>query len=186
MDMSVAISAMINFIGFFLVAYLVFVVWPRLVVDYERQKLFELRDNLFDLAASGMFSFESESYVNIRALLNSMIRGAEFATLWNYTKYASALEKYDMPDVNEFILTMSGENSPGEIREAYETALNSRLLLIFIRNPFLTVVGVIGICVLELERVFCSSSERVIDYMKRRNENAVKADACKDLFALRG
>ncbi len=54
--------------------------WPALMVDWGRQSLFEVRDNIFLLAASGdfdSFGFNDELYQTIRTELNSMIRYLE-------------------------------------------------------------------------------------------------------------
>ena len=54
--------------------------WPALMVDWGRQSLFEVRDNIFLLAASGdfdSFGFNDELYRTIRTELNSMIRYLE-------------------------------------------------------------------------------------------------------------
>ncbi len=54
--------------------------WPALMVDWGRQSLFEVRDNIFLLAASDdfdSFGFNNELYQTIRTELNSMIRYLE-------------------------------------------------------------------------------------------------------------
>ena len=56
-----------------------YVVWQRHVVDVTRQQLFELRDQLFDIAADGRLSFESDSYKILRRVFNTGIRFAHQA-----------------------------------------------------------------------------------------------------------
>lgn len=43
-------------------------------VDKFRQKLFKLRDSLFDAAASGSIDFDNEAYVMLRSTMNGAIR----------------------------------------------------------------------------------------------------------------
>lgn len=62
------------------IAYLFFyVLWQRYVIDVTRQQLFELRDQLFDLAADGKLSFQSETYKILRKVFNTSIRFAHEA-----------------------------------------------------------------------------------------------------------
>ncbi|MBA1446613.1 MAG: hypothetical protein M3H12_07770 [Chromatiales bacterium] len=48
--------------------------WQKLVTEYTRQRLFEIRDAIFDMAADGKFEFDSPEYLTIRDRLNGMIR----------------------------------------------------------------------------------------------------------------
>lgn len=53
-----------------------YVVWQNYVIDETRQKLFELRDELFDIASDGELAFDSEVYVVLRRMFNTTIRYA--------------------------------------------------------------------------------------------------------------
>jgi hypothetical protein len=55
--------------------------WQSTCTDYARQIIFEQRDKLFDIAASGRMAFQSREYGTIRSSLNAMIRYAHDATL---------------------------------------------------------------------------------------------------------
>jgi hypothetical protein len=48
--------------------------YPKVRVDFTRQKLFKLRDDLFDLAVDGKLSFDSNAYGMCRKTLNGVIR----------------------------------------------------------------------------------------------------------------
>jgi len=48
--------------------------WKPQRVDSFRQKLFDLRSDLFDLAAAGSVSFNDPAYSQLRLLINGMIR----------------------------------------------------------------------------------------------------------------
>ena len=57
--------------------------WPALIVDWGRQSLFEIRDNVFLMAASGDdkgLSFENKLYGDIRREINMTIRFFEDIT----------------------------------------------------------------------------------------------------------
>ncbi|HET9101160.1 MAG TPA: hypothetical protein VFN62_12265 [Acidobacteriaceae bacterium] len=56
------------------------VLWFLLIkeqrVDMFREKLFELRDQLFDIAADGDLAYNHDAYTELRMLLNGMLRYA--------------------------------------------------------------------------------------------------------------
>jgi hypothetical protein len=55
--------------------------WKPQRVDIFRQKLFVLREDLFDLAASGKVPFDHPAYTELRLLINGLIRFAHRASL---------------------------------------------------------------------------------------------------------
>jgi hypothetical protein len=55
--------------------------WKPQRVDIFRQKLFVLRTDLFDLAASGAVPFDHPAYTQLRLLINGLIRFAHRASL---------------------------------------------------------------------------------------------------------
>jgi hypothetical protein len=61
------------------------ITWLVFYADYHcdsfRQKMFALRDELFDYAESGNLSFDHPAYVELRSLMNGMIRFAHRLTL---------------------------------------------------------------------------------------------------------
>lgn len=67
--------------------------WRRSCQFRYRQKLFEVRDQLFDFARSGQIDFTDPAYVALRSYINSMIRFsnaisvtrlATFIVFWRY------------------------------------------------------------------------------------------------------
>jgi len=59
---------------------LLFWCWRLYRIDILRQRLFELRDELFDFAAEGHITFSDEVYIQNRIFLNAMIRYAHRMT----------------------------------------------------------------------------------------------------------
>lgn len=57
-------------------------------VDQTRQRLFALRDDLFDSAARGEVSFESEAYQLTRQTLNGVIRFCEDLTFFRFLVFS--------------------------------------------------------------------------------------------------
>src|SRR4051812_41355603 len=56
--------------------------WRRYRLDVFRQRLFALRDELFDVAAAGEIDFNDFAYGGLRLLINSIIRFGHRVTAW--------------------------------------------------------------------------------------------------------
>ena len=63
-----------------LLLVLLFYFWRQYRVDALREKLFRIRGELFDYAATGAVSFDDPAYARLRVLMNSMIRFAHKLT----------------------------------------------------------------------------------------------------------
>jgi hypothetical protein len=55
--------------------------------DSFRQKVFALRDEMFDYAAEGAIPFESPAYAELRLLMNRVLRFAHRITFWKTVGY---------------------------------------------------------------------------------------------------
>jgi hypothetical protein len=64
---------------------LVFKLFRDYRIDALRDRLFSLRDDLFDYAAEGSVSFDDPAYFKLRALINSFIR---FAHRLSFTRFS--------------------------------------------------------------------------------------------------
>ncbi|TSD56595.1 hypothetical protein FFI97_020505 [Variovorax sp. KBS0712] len=67
----IALQSLISLALFFV---LVFVLFDRHRVDVLRQKLFDIRDRLFDEGMAGNVRFDSHAYMYTRTVINGMIR----------------------------------------------------------------------------------------------------------------
>lgn len=68
--------------------FMIFVCWRQYTIDRFRQKLFDLRADLFDYALTGEVSFNAHEYIRLRNVLNSMIR---FAHEVSFVRLAGAV-----------------------------------------------------------------------------------------------
>jgi hypothetical protein len=75
-----------------------FYAWEPFCADLLRQRLFDLRADLFDLAAQGRVDFDSPAYYGLRLRLNALIWGARritwprsFFMIWAVREQASDL-----------------------------------------------------------------------------------------------
>ena len=74
------ISSLLSLLG---ICYLFFWRYRAFEVAWFRQDLFDLRDELFDLALSGKISFDHRAYGVLRSTINGYIRYGDRLTLWH-------------------------------------------------------------------------------------------------------
>jgi hypothetical protein len=74
------LTSLLSILG---LVYLFFWRYKALCTDSFRQKLFELRDELFDYAADGNISFDHPAYGTLRKTINGYIRFAHKTTAWH-------------------------------------------------------------------------------------------------------
>lgn len=68
-------------------------IWQQYVIDSTRQQLFELRDELFDMATEGQLDRNSVLYTTLRELFNTGIRFAHQLTLWRLVIFMYTAKK---------------------------------------------------------------------------------------------
>jgi hypothetical protein len=76
----ISLSDMINGLAFLFLLILWFYLWPSLIESVVRQRLFEQRDVLFNLAANRSISFDEDGYREGVRRVNSLIRFTHKAT----------------------------------------------------------------------------------------------------------
>lgn len=90
-ELSIIIGSVLSLIVFTL---LVFWAWPYQRIDLFRQRMFAIRDELWDFAATGKIGFDDPAYTLLRQLMNGFIRYAHNLTpyrillsffRWKYT-----------------------------------------------------------------------------------------------------
>src|SRR6266487_2284230 len=88
-------------VGLLLLWVLIFHFWRQYRLDVFRERLFEIRAELFDYAAKGEVRFDDPAYARLRVVMNGMIR---FAHKFTFTRVAIVfllrrrLEKLQPPD----------------------------------------------------------------------------------------
>lgn len=103
MSNQVAFNILSSLVSIFGLAYLIFWRYRLLCMDSFRQGLFELRDELFDYAATGHIAFDDPAYGMLRKIINGYIRFAHQATAWHGLIFLVMLSKED----REFIESRS-------------------------------------------------------------------------------
>jgi hypothetical protein len=74
--MEYLVALVVTTLGLCLLVVLVLFLWREYRVDVFRQRIFLIRDELFDLAAEGRISFDAPAYGSLRTILNGYIRFA--------------------------------------------------------------------------------------------------------------
>jgi hypothetical protein len=94
-----ALSSLLSLLG---ICYLFFWRYRTFRVDYFRQELFELRDELFDFADEGNLDFNHPAYGILRSTLNGYIRFGHRLTLWHAIFLGIFLQRADKDEVKSF------------------------------------------------------------------------------------
>ena len=74
--MELMASLLLATYGGCLLAILLLFLWRELRIEVFRQRIFQIRDELFDFAAEGNISFNDPAYGALRTSMNSLIRFA--------------------------------------------------------------------------------------------------------------
>lgn len=96
--------------------YLLLVLFNSYREDRFRQELFELRDKLFDEAAAGRISFDSNAYRATRIVLNGMLRFAHRVSLSRFVVALPLIRREQLRHVGEQF-DRAFESSSGADRE---------------------------------------------------------------------
>ncbi len=86
------LSSLLSLVG---IAYLLFWRYRSLCTDWFRQRVFELRDELFNYAADGKINFDDPAYGMLRQTMNGYIRFAHQTTGWHGLVFAVFFRKAD-------------------------------------------------------------------------------------------
>ncbi len=105
-------------IGLLVILYFLYGPYQALVTDLIRQRLFEIRDSIFDVAADKKLAFDHEAYVKSREWLNFAIQYAHTLTwprllfMWLFIRnrgqneaiaFLKVFEKVQDPEVQKFL-----------------------------------------------------------------------------------
>jgi len=118
--------------------------WSRFIIDLTRQNLFELRDEVFLLAADGKLDFSSETYCLLRERLNKMIRFCHHMTLANLIATQSpTTDKQESQDILTLIRAIPDRELARKLERNYMYALLITLGAMFLRSFVLILLFVL-------------------------------------------
>jgi hypothetical protein len=97
-NMYALLSSLLSLAGLW---YLIFWRYRIFRIDAFRQKLFILRDELFDYADAGNIAFDHPAYGTLRRAINGYIRFGHRLTLWHVILIALSMRKENPEDWDE-------------------------------------------------------------------------------------
>lgn len=138
----IAANALVSLAVLAALLFLVYGPWQWACTDFARQKLFEVRDSIFDMAADGDLSFKSQEYRTIRRSIEMNIRFAHDLTLPNFLVLLVA-RKDKLEEKSD--LHRAIESLPPQHRSAVEAkvhrAMKSLILMMFMKSPVAMIVA---------------------------------------------
>ena len=87
----------IHVLRFCLVLFIAWLIWYQFWIpyriDYFRQRLFKLRDELFEYANAGNLEFTHLAYTDLRLTINALIRYGHRVTIWRIVMSMASLAR---------------------------------------------------------------------------------------------
>ncbi len=151
MNVEIAATVIENGILLGLLLWLIYGPWQETVADILRQKLFEIRDELFDLASEREdFTFDSPAYRELRNTLNGMIRHAHFITWPRFLIFGWLTRRYQANESSLMDLIQSIEDPQlrDRVRHKIQAAVHAMIVSMILRSPILMGVLMLGFPVL--------------------------------------
>lgn len=133
--MMIALQSLISLALLFV---LVFVLLDRHRVDVLRQKLFDIRDRLFDEGMAGRISFDSHAYRYTRTVVNGMIRFSHRISLSRFGVAALLLTEDERADAKRDLTAVFSASSEADrqLCGQYLTEANRALVRHLGTSPF--------------------------------------------------
>lgn len=135
---------LITGINIFLWWLLVAVLWRDYQIDLFRQRVFEIRDRVFDVAAGGQISFNERAYTDFRVLANSLIR---YAHRMRFSSVVIGLVLRPAGDEIDFMQSVAMlPNGPAKKRivEAHGEVLSAIFYFLWCTSPVMALISVVG------------------------------------------
>lgn len=134
--------ALINLAAFWIalcgLLFILYGPWQEYWTEWARQRLFESRDRIFDLAAAGNIKFSDKRYTNIRSSYNRLIRFAHRITWPRLITYKLMVPEPDqVPVLLESIDAIDDQKLRHEIERELDSAMRALVIMLFMRSPVL-------------------------------------------------
>ena len=133
-------------IGILAICCLLYGPYQTLITDLVRQRLFEIRDRIFDIAAKGELAFDAEAYTLSREWLNRILRYAHALT-WPRILFMNWVvrDKIPAPYVPAFVIAIQNikdESVKKEITHQIQRSFYVIAALIWLRSPLLMIATI--------------------------------------------
>lgn len=152
---------------------------PELRLDIFRQKMFSLRDELFDYAVAGNVKFDDPAYRLLRQSMNGNIRYGHqitfFRVFLNVLRWRLAEETPSMAwnqKWNQAIASVKNDDVRGKLMEFHNRSISLVIERLVVGSPLLIAALVIGIITMlvhsglhNLQRVCEQAAVRAVSYI---------------------
>jgi len=133
---------------------LVLVPWRETMTAWARQIIFEKRDAVFDVAASGRLDFDSQEYRRIRSSMEASIRFAHELSftrmLFQKAAHGMIKPKQSAPVINSAVSAIEDEATRAEVARLVHESQMALVYMVVLKSPLLMLFAVF---VLALARV---------------------------------
>ena len=176
-------NALISLSALGLLVLLVFGPIQKVITDIARQRMFEYRDQLFDLAADGKLEFESTEYRDLRRLLNRQIRFAHIVTLPRIvfvSRFGRELKKAvdQKENLSNAAKRVKNPDVRAEVEEIVQNSRNVGLGMIVAKSPLAILFLFFAIPLLLIGfLVLRSASKGVVNHVSNVAWREVERDA---------
>lgn len=123
-DISTITNAVISLASIGVIFYLWSVAYPSMRVEEFRQKIFKLRNDLFDKASKGEISFDDKMYAIVRNTMNGVIKDADSITLADMFAKFFLVARHKPNSEYKQIVESALNALPAERREIYQRSMN--------------------------------------------------------------
>ncbi len=153
-------------------AFCLWVLWfyflKKQLIDSFREELFSVRDELFNLAASGEISFENSSYIELRYLINGMLRFGHRISLTTLVTASYGANREALESTAFYKWKRSLDKLPEDIKHRLNK-LHDRMFMAYMKHLVggSLFLSLIGVCFL-MKAIFLAS----INYFSRPHRNA--------------
>ena len=136
----IAINAIYALAALSAVAVIIYGPWQEVCTAYARQVVFEKRDAIFDIAAAGGLSFNSDEYRTIRILLEKTIRFAHEITVPRLVFYYVLLRLRGRkisgsPELIKVIERITDTETRAAVSRLVEEALDALAIMALLKSP---------------------------------------------------
>lgn len=150
--------------------------WNRFVVDLARQNLFEIRDEIFLMAADHALDFDSKTYQGVRGRLNRMIKYCHHLTLFSVV-FAATIKTPDAEpseDAVSLIRSLPDKEIAANVERRYYQAIFIMLTAMIFRSALLTLIFLSLLPFAAISELLRGSAERGKRF--RAVRNAIERD----------
>lgn len=139
--------------------------WQEIITSITRQLLFEIRDDVFDMARNRALDFESDEYLRIRKSLNSIIRFTHHTTWPRLLTFKLFSKKRSDTGVFDIINQIDDVEVKQKIKNKFHYATMFVIASIWLRSPLLIIIT-LAILVIALALVLVNA-RRAITFLKK-------------------